>query len=130
MKPGENFDMIPSPFCSTPDCSYSIDPSTINCSPGGDNCTGAILQSAKESAFFTSHIKDVTALINKELEKLSRNPPEPGQQLSFLWSPSGLMLAWTSHVDVATETGVKRSDGKEANDRALGIEPYSPEQAS
>jgi len=124
-------DPIPE-FCSTPDCSYSIGPlpGSVSCSPGGDNCTGALLLSAKESEFFTSHIKDVTELINKELEKLSKNPPKPGQQLSFLWSPSGVILAWTTHVDVAPESGVKRSDGREANDKALGIETYSPDQAA
>jgi hypothetical protein len=128
---GENIDMDPIPeFCSTPDCSYSIDPGAISCTPGGDNCTGAILLSAKESAFFTSPIKDVTELINKEIEKLAKHPPKPGQQLSFLWSPSGVMLAWTTHVEVASETGVKRSDGREANDRALGIGMDSPEQAA
>lgn len=123
--------MDPMPeFCSTPDCSYNIDPSSISCSPGGDNCTGAVLLSAQESEFFTSHIKDLTAHINKELEKLAKSPPKPGLQLSFLWSPSGPILAWTSHVKEPSETGVTRSDGKEANDRALGIEADSPKQAS
>ncbi|PYS86632.1 MAG: hypothetical protein DMF62_15245 [Acidobacteria bacterium] len=115
-------------FCSTADCSYSIDSGSISCSPGGDSCTGAILQRANLSAFHTSGIKDVTDEINKELEKLGKNPPEPGLQLSFLWTPSGVLLVWTKHEDTYSGSGVKRSDGKEANDKALGI--CAPEQAS
>ena len=115
-------------FCSTADCSYNVDSGSISCSPGGDSCTGAILQRANLSAFHTSGIKDVTEVINKELEKLGKNPPEPGLQLSFLWTPSGVVLVWTKHVEEYSGKGVKRADGKEANDVALGIS--APEQAS
>ena len=115
-------------FCSTADCSYSVDPGSISCSPGGDSCTEAILQRANLSAFYTKGVKDVTEEINRVLEKLGKDPPEPSLQLSFIWTPSGVMLVWTKHEDIYAGSGVKRADGKEANDKALGI--CAPEQAS
>jgi hypothetical protein len=87
------------------------------------------MQKAHLSAFHTSDVKDVTEAINKELEKLGKNPPEPGLQLSFIWTPSGLMLVWTKHVDEYSGTGVKSSDTKEANDAALGIVADTSKQA-
>lgn len=119
----------PVSICSLTDCSYNVEGGSVSCGPGGDSCTSAYLQTANESAFHTSPIKDATAIINEKLDKLAKEPPSEGLQLSFLWTPRGVMLAWVRHEEEIQAEGVKRASGIEANDNALGIypHPYLPE---
>ena len=116
----ESFETI----CALTDCSYNIENGEASCGPGGDNCTSAYLQPAYESAFHTSPIRDETQIINERLHKLSKKPPRPGLQLSFLWTPRGVMLAWVEHKDNLQFNGVTRASGIAANDEALGLYPH------
>ena len=115
--------------CFLTDCSYTAKFSKLACGPGGDSCTAAYLQTANESEFHDSPIRDATAIINDRLHKLAEKPPQPGLQLSFLWTPRGVMLAWVQHEETLQMDGVTRESGIEANDAALGIypHPYHPE---
>ena len=110
-------------ICSLTECSYNVKGGSVSCGPGGDSCTLAYLQTADVSAFHDSPIKDVTAIINEKLDKLAKKPPSPGLQLSFLWTPRGVMLAWVNHDEAIQLDGVTRESGLEENDKALGIQP-------
>ena len=111
-------------ICLLTDCAYNASGPDLSCGPGGDNCTSAYLQTAYESAFHDSPIRDETQIINERLHKLSKKPPRPGVQLSFLWTPRGVMLAWVEHNDNLQFDGVTRASGIAANDEALGLYPH------
>ena len=109
--------------CSFVDCSYTAGAET-SCSPGGNDCTAAFLQTAYRSAFHDDPLREATEEINDRWYKLSRKPPSPGLQLSFLLTDRGVFLAWTRHLDEPPAEGVTRADGAAANIEALGLYPH------
>ncbi|MGH9949739.1 MAG: hypothetical protein ACRD6X_21435 [Pyrinomonadaceae bacterium] len=110
--------------CLLADCSYTEDGGSISCSPGGDDCSSAVLQTAYKSAFHDDDLRNATEVINEKLYKLAKKPPAPGLKLSFLWSPRGVFLAWVKHEDKPPTKGVRREHGLDANDAALGLYPH------
>ncbi|MFL6467990.1 MAG: hypothetical protein ACJ72Z_08540 [Pyrinomonadaceae bacterium] len=109
-------------FCAFADCGYTAG-GGISCSPGGNDCASAYLQTAYKSAFHDDPIRELTDEINEKLHKLGRRPPSPNLKLSFLWTPRGVFLAWVEHTD-KPPTGVKGTDSPSENDRALGLYPH------
>ena len=91
--------------CTGKLCEFAVDAQQeeILCETGIGNCSDAYFLELEASKFHDSALNDATGKINEILGAIPQD--KDGRQLSFLFTPNGIALAWVRHGIVSRHDG-------------------------